>query len=38
MANIDIAERLFVYAREKQQKDLANNLIKEEDIIISRKI
>ncbi len=33
MANIDIAERLFVYAREKQQRDLANNLIKEEDVI-----
>ena len=33
MANIDIAERLFVYAREKQQKDLANNLIKPEDVI-----
>ena len=33
MANIDIAERLFVYAREKQQKDLANNLIKKEDVI-----
>ena len=33
MANIDIAERLFTYAREKQRSDLANNLIKQEDII-----